>query len=53
MSRSHPTSIRLDDELKRDLKLIAEWRRWDVASTIRNGLIEWVAYQKKAMGKKK
>lgn len=55
MSRSQPTSIRLPDDLKRDLLAIAHARKWELAVTIRNGLEEWVEYQMKALkgGRKK
>lgn len=52
-AQRHPTSIRLSDELKRDLKAVAAWRKWPFATTIVHALTEWTSFQKQQMGKKK
>ncbi len=55
MPKSYPTSIRMTDELKADLKRIADARKWTPAATIINALKEWCAFQIQQMpkGKKK
>lgn len=55
MPKSYPTSIRMTDELKADLKRIAAWRQWPLATTVTRAITEWVAFQKEQMtkGKKK
>ncbi len=53
MPKSYPTSIRMTDELKADLKRIAAWRQWEPARTIIIALTEWTAFQKEQMAKAK
>lgn len=43
----------MTDELKGDLKRIAAWRQWPVATTITRALEEWTRFQKEQMAKGK